>query len=340
MKFLDEAKIFLQSGSGGNGCISFRREKFIEYGGPDGGDGGNGGDVVFRAVNNKNTLIDFRYRQHFKASRGKDGAGKKKKGASGKILFIEVPCGTSIYTDDKSTKLLELTKEFEEITFLKGGKGGFGNYRFKSSRNVTPRKANPGEPGTESWIRLRLNLIADVGIIGLPNVGKSSFLKSITNANPKIANYPFTTLHPNLGVINYDNFSELVIADIPGIIKNASEGVGLGIKFLGHVEKCQFLLHFIDSSKCDIINNYKVIREELEKYGAGLEKKKEIIVLTKSDLINKNQATEKIKEIEKILNKKVLSISINDMHSIMFLKHLLLDQKNKNTKLVSKKWSP
>ncbi|MAJ24826.1 MAG: GTPase ObgE, partial [Rickettsiales bacterium] len=242
MKFLDEAKIFLRSGSGGNGCVSFRREKFIEYGGPDGGDGGKGGDIVFRAVNNKNTLIDFRFKQHFRATRGKDGAGKKKKGPSGKPLYIEVPCGTSIYTDDKSVKLLELTKEFEEFTFLKGGKGGFGNYRFKSSRNVTPKKSNPGEAGNEVWVRLRLNLIADVGIIGLPNVGKSSFLNSITNANPKIANYPFTTLHPNLGVINYDNYNEIILADIPGIIKNASEGIGLGIKFLGHIEKCKFLL--------------------------------------------------------------------------------------------------
>ncbi len=340
MKFLDEAKIFLQSGAGGNGCVSFRREKFIEYGGPDGGDGGNGGNVVFRAVNNKNTLIDFRYKQHFKASRGKNGAGKKKKGASGTVLIIEVPCGTSVYTDDKSTKLLELNTEFEEFTFLKGGKGGFGNYKFKSSRNVAPKKSNPGEMGTEAWVRLRLNLIADVGIIGLPNAGKSSFLKSVTNANPKIANYPFTTLYPNLGVINYDNFSELVIADIPGIIKNANAGVGLGIKFLGHIEKCKFLLHFIDCSKKNILLNYKIIREELTKYGPKVSKKKEIIVLTKSDLMNKNMIKKNITKLEKKINNKVLSISINDINSIIVLKNLLLSEKNKNNKLASKKWSP
>ncbi len=340
MKFLDEAKIFLRSGSGGNGCVSFRREKFIEYGGPDGGDGGKGGDIVFRAVNNKNTLIDFRFKQHFRATRGKDGAGKKKKGPSGKPLYIEVPCGTSIYTDDKSVKLLELTKEFEEFTFLKGGKGGFGNYRFKSSRNVTPKKSNPGEAGNEVWVRLRLNLIADVGIIGLPNVGKSSFLNSITNANPKIANYPFTTLHPNLGVINYDNYNEIILADIPGIIKNASEGIGLGIKFLGHIEKCKFLLHFLDCSQKRILNNYEVIRSELVKHGSGLEEKKEIIVLTKSDLIDEDKIKVITKKLEKKFNKKISSISINDINSLITLKNLLLSEKNKNKESVLKKWSP
>ena len=289
MKFLDEAKIFLQSGAGGNGCVSFRREKYIEYGGPDGGDGGNGGDIVFRAVSNKNTLIDFRYQQHFKANRGKDGSGKRKKGPSGKALFIDVPYGTSVYTEDKSTKLLELNKDSEEAMLLKGGKGGFGNFKFKSSRNVSPKKSNPGQPGNAMWVRLRLNLIADAGIIGLPNVGKSSFLKSITNANPKIGDYPFTTLHPNLGVVTYKNYEELVIADIPGIIKNASSGVGLGIKFLGHIEKCKVLLHFLDCSQKNITKNYEIIREELLKYGSGLNEKKEILVLTKSDLIDKTQ---------------------------------------------------
>ena len=340
MKFLDEAKIFLSSGSGGNGCVSFRREKYIEYGGPDGGDGGKGGDLVFRAVKNRNTLVDFRYQQHYKAARGEDGAGKRKKGASGKNLYIEVPCGTSIFSDDKSTKLLELTKENEEIIFLKGGKGGFGNYKFKSSRNVTPKKSNPGEKGTEIWVRLRLNLIADVGIIGLPNAGKSSFLKCITNAKPKIANYPFTTLHPNLGVVNYNNHSELVLADVPGIIKNANKGVGLGLKFLGHVEKCKILLHFIDSSQSNIKNNYKLIRKELNLYNSSLSDKLEIIVLTKSDLINKNQINLKMKTLSKIIKNKILAISINDINSIIFLKDLLLKEKNKHYKLVSKKWSP
>ena len=340
MKFLDEAKIFLQSGAGGNGCVSFRREKYIEYGGPDGGDGGNGGDVIFRAVSNKNTLIDFRYKQHFKANKGKDGSGKRKKGPSGNTLFIDVPCGTSVYTDDKSTKLLELNKEFEEVLFLKGGKGGFGNFKFKSSRNVTPKKSNPGEPGNSTWVRLRLNLIADVGIIGLPNVGKSSFLKSVTNANPKIGDYPFTTLHPNLGVVNYDNHNEIIIADIPGIIKNASSGIGLGVKFLGHIEKCKILLHFLDCSQKNIINNYEIIRKELSKYGSGLQEKKEILVLTKSDLVKEEKLNQYKKKLAKIFNHNVIAISINDLNSLITLKKLLLSEKIKNNKLILKKWQP
>ena len=340
MKFLDEAKIFLQSGAGGNGCVSFRREKYIEYGGPDGGDGGKGGDIVFRAISNKNTLIDFRYKQHFKANKGKDGSGKRKKGQSGKALFIDVPCGTSIYSDDKSTKLLELNKEFEEAMILKGGKGGFGNYRFKSSRNVTPKKSNPGKSGDAMWVRLRLNLIADAGIIGLPNVGKSSFLKSVTNANPKIGNYPFTTLHPNLGVVNYEHYEELVIADIPGIIKNASTGIGLGIKFLGHVEKCKVLLHFLDCSQKNIIKNYEIIREELSKYGSGLKEKKEILVLTKSDLLNENLINKYSQKLKDYSNKNVISISINNSNSLIALKKLLLSEKIKTKQEDKKKWKP
>ena len=340
MKFLDEAKIYLQSGAGGNGCTSFRREKFIEYGGPDGGDGGNGGDIVFKAVSNKNTLIDFRFKQHFKAKRGQNGSGRKKKGAAGKTLFIEVPCGTSVYTDDKTTKLIELKSELDEITLLKGGKGGFGNVRFKSSRNVSPRKSNHGEPGRESWVRLRLNLIADVGIIGLPNVGKSSFLNSITNAKPKIGNYSFTTLHPNLGVISYADFSELVIADIPGIIKNASEGVGLGIKFLGHIEKCKLLIHFLDCTEKNILKNYNVIRTELKKYSSSLDKKKEIIVLTKADLMKTNEMELKIKKLKDKLKSDICSISITDNDSIHKLKKLLLLENNNNNEVVKKTWSP
>ena len=340
MKFLDEAKIFLQSGAGGNGCVSFRREKYIEYGGPDGGDGGNGGDIVFRAVSNKNTLIDFRYKQHFKATKGKDGSGKRKKGPSGNTLFVDVPCGTSVYSDDKTIKLLELNKEFEEALFLKGGKGGFGNYKFKSSRNVTPKKSNPGEPGNSTWVRLRLNLIADIGIIGLPNVGKSSFLKSVTNANPKIGDYPFTTLHPNLGVVNYDNHSEIIIADIPGIIKNASSGIGLGIKFLGHIEKCKILLHFLDCSQKNLIRNYEIIREELSKYGSGLKEKKEIIVLTKSDLVPEKKINQYEKKLANFCDNNVISISINDLNSLITLKKLLLSEKIKNNKVILKKWHP
>ncbi len=340
MKFLDEAKIYLQSGAGGNGCTSFRREKFIEYGGPDGGDGGNGGDIVFKAVNNKNTLIDFRFQQHFKAKRGQNGAGRKKKGAAGKTLFIEVPCGTSVYTDDKTTKLIELKSDSDEIILLKGGRGGFGNVKFKSSRNVAPRKSNPGEPGTESWVRLRLNLIADVGIIGLPNVGKSSFLKSITNAKPKIGNYEFTTLHPNLGVVSYSDFNELVIADIPGIIKNASDGVGLGIKFLGHIEKCKLLIHFLDCTQKNILKNYNIIRNELKKYSSTLDLKKEIIVLTKADLIKPNEMKLKINNLKNKLKRDIYSISIINIESIHNLKKLLLLENNNHHQVVKKKWSP
>ncbi len=340
MKFLDEAKIYLQSGGGGNGCVSFRREKYIEYGGPDGGDGGNGGDIVFKCVSNKNTLIDFRYKQHFKAGRGSDGQGKRKKGSNGKTLLIEVPIGTSIYTDDKSTKLLELDKELKESTFLKGGKGGFGNYKFKSSRNISPKNSNPGLPGQDMWIRLRLNLIADVGIVGLPNVGKSTFLKIITNARPKIANYPFTTLYPHLGVINYDNYSELVLADIPGIIKNASKGVGLGIKFLGHIEKCNALLHFIDLSSNKIEKNYEIIRNELISYGKNLDNKKEIIVLTKADLCSEESKIKKLKEIKNFTKEKVHCISVKNKESILELKNLLYSFWNDKKIKIKEKWTP
>ncbi len=340
MKFLDEAKIYLQSGNGGNGCVSFRREKFVEYGGPDGGDGGNGGDIVFRCVANKNTLIDFRYKQHYKAKRGEDGKGKKRKGSNGSTLFIEVPIGTSVYSDDKSTKLLELDKENTESLFLKGGKGGFGNFKFKSSRNISPKNSNPGFPGQEIWVRLRLNLIADIGIIGLPNVGKSSLLKTITNANPKVGNYPFTTLYPNLGVINFDNFSELVLADIPGIIKNASQGNGLGIKFLGHIEKCNVLLHFIESSSKNVENDYRTIRNELTNYGKNVEKKKEIVILTKGDLCDENFKSKQIKKIKEITNNNALCISIKNKQSILELKNLLYSFKNKIVVENSKKWTP
>ena len=236
--------------------------------------------------------------------------------------------------------ILELNKELDEVIFLKGGKGGFGNYRFKSSRNVTPKKSNPGEPGNEAWVRLRLNLIADVGIIGLPNVGKSSFLKSITDANPKIGNYPFTTLYPNLGVVKYDNFQELVIADIPGIIKNASKGVGLGIKFLGHIEKCQFLLHFLDCTEKSIVNNYTIIRKELLRYGSKLSQKKEILILTKSDLVNKDQIKKNVKKLTAKFGIKILSISIHDINSLINVKKLLLSEKNNKKEVISKKWSP
>ena len=265
---------------------------------------------------------------------------RKKKGSNGENLLIEVPLGTSIYSDDKVTKLLELDENNQEILFLNGGKGGFGNYRFKSSRNIAPKKSNPGFPGKEMWIRLRLNLIADIGIVGLPNVGKSSFLKSITNARPKIANYPFTTLYPNLGVINFDNYSELVLADIPGIIKNASKGEGLGIKFLGHIEKCAVLLHFIDLSSKKTEENYHTIKNELNSYGKDLNKKKEIIVLTKKDLCSENFTKKEIIKIKQITGKEVYSISVKDKQSILELKKLIYSFKNNLNKDAKKKWVP
>ena len=340
MKFLDEAKIFLRSGKGGNGCVSFRREKFVEFGGPDGGDGGNGGDIIFKGVSNKNTLIDFRFKQHFKAQNGKDGAGKKKKGANGDTILIEVPFGTSVYNDDYSVKLLEIFEENSQVLLLKGGKGGFGNHKFKSSRNITPKKANVGYPGEEMWVRLRLNLIADVGIIGLPNAGKSSFLKSATNANPKVAEYPFTTLFPNLGVVNYKNYQEIVIADIPGIIKDASKGTGLGLKFLGHIEKCYFLLHFLDISKKNIFKNYDIIRNELKKYGKGLDKKEEIIVLTKRDLSTKKIINDKINTLKNYTKKNIYIISIKDKKSIAYLLDALLVARTESNTTKENKWKP
>tara|TARA_B100001248_G_C27385280_1_gene459298 strand:+ start:484 stop:1506 length:1023 start_codon:yes stop_codon:yes gene_type:complete len=340
MKFLDEAKIFLQSGKGGNGCVSFRREKYVEFGGPDGGDGGKGGDILFKGSLNKNTLIDFRFRQHYKAQKGKDGAGKKKKGATGNNICIEVPVGTSIYNEDYTIKLLEILDDNNPHLFLKGGNGGFGNYRFKSSKNITPKKANVGYPGEETWVRLRLNLIADIGIIGLPNAGKSSFLKYVTNANPKIASYPFTTLFPNLGVVSNRDYKEIILADIPGIIENAYKGSGLGLKFLGHIEKCSKILHFIDISKKDIIDKYKIIRKELSKYGKGLDEKKEIIVLTKKDLVSEETSRKKLAELKNITKKNNYSISIKDKSSIVkLLNNLFLKERNIMNKEVNK-WTP
>ncbi len=340
MKFLDEAKIFIQSGSGGNGCVSFRREKYVEFGGPDGGDGGNGGNVIFKGSINKNTLIDFRFQQHFKAQKGKDGAGKKKKGANGNTCYVEVPIGTAVYNDDFTVKLLEIVDQKDEVVFLKGGKGGFGNYKFKSSKNVAPKKANLGYPGEEMWVRLRLSLIADIGIIGLPNVGKSSFLKFVTNASPKVANYPFTTLFPNLGVIDYKGHQQIILADIPGIIKNAYKGAGLGLKFLGHIEKCNQLLHFLDINKKNIINDYNIIRDELNKYGKDLENKKEILVLTKSDLITEKASNKILEKLQNYTEKLVYIISIKDQRSIEKLVKYIAEKKDSNNKEKKEKWTP
>ncbi len=284
MKFLDEAKVYIQSGAGGNGCVAFRREKFIEFGGPSGGDGGRGGDVVIEAVNGLNTLIDYRYQQHFKAKRGGNGMGKDRHGAGGADIVLKVPLGTQVYEEDGETQLADLTALGQRVVISEGGNGGFGNARFKSSTNRTPRNANPGQPGEERIIRLRLKLIADAGIVGLPNAGKSTFLAAVSAARPKIADYPFTTLHPQLGVFEVDG-REFVMADLPGLIEGAHEGTGLGDRFLGHTERCRVLLHLIDGTVEDAGAAYKTVRGELEAYGHGLADKPEIVALSKADAL-------------------------------------------------------
>ena len=289
MKFLDEAKIYIRSGNGGNGCVSFRREKFIEFGGPNGGDGGKGGDVVAEAVDGLNTLIDFRYQQHFKAGNGKNGMGKDRHGANGADIVLKVPAGTQIYDEDGEAPLADLTRVGERAILLRGGNGGFGNAHFKTATNRAPRHANPGHPGEELIIRLRLKLIADAGIIGLPNAGKSTFLAAVSAARPKIADYPFTTLHPQLGVAKVDS-RELVLADIPGLIEGAHQGAGLGDRFLGHIERCRVLLHLVDGTADNAGVAYRTVRAELKAYGHGLADKPEVIALNKSDALTAEQA--------------------------------------------------
>jgi GTP-binding protein len=308
MKFLDEAKIFLKSGDGGNGCISFRREKYVEYGGPDGGDGGRGGSVVFECDANLNTLIDFRYKQHFKAPRATDGMGKNRSGANGKPLVVKVPPGTQIFDEDKETLLADITTPGQRIVFLKGGNGGFGNAYFKSSTNQAPRRANPGLEGEERWVWLRLKLIADAGLIGLPNAGKSTFLSACTRAHPKIADYPFTTLHPNLGVVAVEDRT-FVLADIPGLIEGASEGAGLGTRFLGHVERCRVLLHLVDGTLDGVGDAYSTVRGELEAYGGGLFEKTEIVALNKIDALDAETIKERRAELAAASGKDVHVIS-------------------------------
>jgi GTP-binding protein len=284
MKFLDEAKVYVRSGNGGAGAISFRREKFIEFGGPDGGDGGRGGDVIVECVDGLNTLIDYRYQQHFKAKSGHQGMGKNRSGADGKDVVLKVPVGTQVLDEDGDDVLADLTEVGQRVTLLEGGNGGFGNAHFKSSTNRAPRRANPGQPGTERTIRLRLKLIADAGLVGLPNAGKSTFLAAVSAAKPKIADYPFTTLHPQLGVVRVDQ-REFVLADIPGLIQGAHEGAGLGDRFLGHVERTGALLHLVDATTEDAGEAWKTVRHELEAYGHGLKDKPEVVALSKSDAV-------------------------------------------------------
>ncbi len=308
MKFLDQAKIWVKAGDGGNGCVAFRREKFIEFGGPWGGDGGRGGDVIVEAVANLNTLIDYRYAQHFKAERGEDGKGKEMTGRGGADLVLKVPVGTEILADDRVTVLADLTDAGQRITLCRGGKGGFGNTHYKSSTNRAPRRADPGEPGEERWIWLRLKLIADAGLVGLPNAGKSTFLAATSAARPKIADYPFTTLHPQLGVVRLGD-SEFVLADIPGLIEGAHEGVGLGDRFLGHVERCRVLLHLVDGTLESPSRAYRTVREELAAYGGGLAEKPEIVALNKIDAVEPRALAARQRALAKAAGRPVLLVS-------------------------------
>ena len=308
MRFLDQAKIYIRSGDGGNGCLSFRREKFIEFGGPDGGDGGRGGSVWAECVENHNTLIDFRYQQHHSAGNGKGGMGANRAGAGGEDAVLKVPPGTQIFAEDNETLLADLVYPGQRALIAAGGNGGFGNAHFKSSTNRAPRRINPGQPGIEMTIWLRLKLIADAGIIGLPNAGKSTFLATVSAAKPKIADYPFTTLHPNLGVVRVGDM-DFVLADIPGLIEGAHEGLGLGDRFLGHVERCRVLLHLVDVTEPDVAAAYKTIRGELKAYGAGLGRKREIVALSKCDAVTPEVAAEKAAELQRAARKKPLMLS-------------------------------
>jgi GTP-binding protein len=308
MKFLDEAKVYVRSGDGGNGCVAFRREKYIEFGGPSGGNGGKGGDVVIEAVDGLNTLIDYRYQQHFKAQKGTHGMGKDRHGANGSDIVLKVPVGTQIFDEDRETLIADLTKVGQTVTIAEGGNGGFGNAHFKSSTNRAPRHANPGQPGEERWLWLRLKLIADAGLVGLPNAGKSTFLAAVSAAKPKIADYPFTTLHPQLGVVSIDG-REFVLADIPGLIEGAHEGVGLGDRFLGHVERCRVLLHLVDATCEHAGKAYKTVRTELVAYAESLAEKIEIVALNKIDAVDPDALKEQVKRLKRAAKKTPLLVS-------------------------------
>ena len=322
MKFLDQVKIYIKAGNGGNGSPSFRREKFIEFGGPDGGDGGDGGSIILVSERNLNTLIDYRYQQHHKAERGGDGAGKNRTGKNGSNLILKVPIGTQVFEEDNKTLIYDFKKEKEEFVVANGGKGGLGNTRFKSSTNRAPRKFTKGNIGEEFTIWLQLKTIADVGIIGLPNAGKSSLLAAVTSAMPKIANYKFTTLNPNLGVMLYDD-KEITLADIPGLIEGAHSGTGLGIKFLKHIERCKTLLHLIDINNESVVRSYNQVRKEIGKYSKKMLKKKEIIVLNKIDLIDRKEIDQKKEEFKKV-KKKVITISTINKSNLLKIKSQLL----------------
>ncbi|TPG43802.1 GTPase ObgE [Roseomonas nepalensis] len=309
MKFLDEAKVYLKAGDGGNGVVAFRREKYIEFGGPDGGNGGRGGNVIAQAVEGLNTLIDYRYAQHFKARKGGNGAGSDRTGAASDDVILKVPVGTVILADDKETVLADLVEPGQTAVLCRGGDGGHGNAHYKTSTNRAPRRADPGYPGEERWVWLRLKLIADAGLVGLPNAGKSTFLAATSAARPKIADYPFTTLHPQLGVVRLNATEEFVLADIPGLIEGAHEGAGLGDRFLGHIERCAVLLHLIDGTQADPVETYRTVRAELEGYGGGLVDKPEIVALNKMDAMTPQAKTSRIKALARAIGKEPLLIS-------------------------------
>jgi len=344
MHFLDQAKIFIRSGAGGPGAVSFRREKFIEFGGPDGGDGGKGGDIIFEAVPGLNTLIDFRYTQHFRAPRGKGGAGSNRTGAGGEDLVIKVPIGTQVLADDEERTLLaDLTEEGQRVTLLKGGDGGRGNASYKSSTNRAPRQHGTGWPSEEMWVWLRLKLLADVGLVGLPNAGKSTFLNSTTNAAAKVGDYPFTTLRPQLGVVRHKG-REFVLADIPGLIEGAAEGAGIGDRFLGHVERCRVLLHLVDAAGEDPVEAWRIVRDELEAYGAGLELKTEIVALSRSDLVDDKSSRKVLKAMRSATDSDPLLISAATAAGVETLLDRIVEALGepvgKPEEAPSKDWSP
>jgi GTPase len=342
MKFLDEAKVYVRSGDGGNGCVSFRREKFIEFGGPNGGDGGKGGDVVVEAVDGLNTLIDYRYQQHFKAKNGRAGMGKDRHGASGQDIVLKVPAGTQVYEENGEVLLADLTEAGQRAVIARGGNGGFGNAHFKSSTNRAPRHANPGQPGEELTIRLRLKLIADAGIVGLPNAGKSTFLSVVSAAKPKIADYPFTTLHPQLGVVEIDG-REFVLADIPGLIEGAHAGAGLGDRFLGHVERCRVLLHLVDGTLEDAGVAYETVRAELDAYGEGLDDKPEVVALSKADALTPEQLkrqSARLKRASKATPLVVSAATRLGVSEVLRALSRIIDQDEERPGAAVKAWHP
>ncbi len=325
MKFLDRAKIYVESGAGGAGCVSFRREKFIEFGGPNGGDGGRGGQVCIEAVDNLNTLIDFRYQQHYRAKNGRPGEGSNRTGADADDLVIKAPTGTQIFEEDEETPIADLDEPGERVLLAKGGNGGFGNARFKSSTNQAPRRANAGQPCEKRTIWLRLKLIADIGLVGLPNAGKSTFLAAVSAAKPKIADYPFTTLYPGLGVVRVGEGQSFVMADIPGLIEGAHEGAGIGDRFLGHVERCAALLHLVDGTQDDVVAAYRTVRAELDAYGGGLGEKREIVALNKIDALQPDEIDEKARALETAAGAPVFRVSGATSNGVQRLLYRLAD---------------